>query len=318
MKKFDEEIYLELNPDVKKAVEDGIFKNGKEHYILYGQKENRRPFSLSNREDKVFKLLNKKGQGLEIGPSHNPIAPKKMGYNVHILDHATASELRAKYEGHQSNGVILENIEEVDFVWHGEPYQKLIGKTNCYDWIISSHVIEHIPDLISHFQQCEALLKPNGILSLVIPDKRYCFDYFSSVSSTGEFLDAFEEKRTHPSAGQTFDHFANSTKCGEQTAWNINHKGSYKLIHSFDQAHNLYNQARDSKSYIDVHCWRFTPTSFRLLISDLQRLGLINLKIKTSFDTTGCEFYMSLVKKKNSHIKLDRVTTLQKIKLENT
>jgi predicted SAM-dependent methyltransferase len=317
MNKFKEEIYLALNPDVKKAVEKGIFKNGQEHYILYGKKENRRPFSSSSREYKVFKLINKKGLGLEIGPSHNPIAPKNMGYNVHILDHATASELRKKYKGHESNGVILENIEEVDFVWHGETYQKLIGKTNYYDWIISSHVIEHIPDLISHFQQCEALLKPNGVLSLVIPDKRYCFDYFSSVSTTGQFLDAFKQKRTHPSFGQTFDHFANSTKCGEQTAWDINHKGAYKLIHTFEQAQDLYNQAQQGKKYIDVHCWRFTPTSFKLLISDLRQLGLINLEIKASFDTTGCEFYMSLVKKKNPNLKLERVNTLQKIKLEN-
>ena len=35
------------------------------------------PITISTREDKVFYLLDKKGKGLEIGPSHNPIAPKK-------------------------------------------------------------------------------------------------------------------------------------------------------------------------------------------------------------------------------------------------
>lgn len=70
----------------------------------------------------------------------------------------------------------------------------MIGKADCYDWIIASHVIERVPDLISYLQQCEALLKSDGILSLVIPDKRYCFDYFSSSSSTENMLDAYAEK----------------------------------------------------------------------------------------------------------------------------
>lgn len=54
---------------------------------------------LSTPVDRVAKImhgLKKDGLGLEIGPSHNPIAPKKAGYNVHIVDHASAEELRAK------------------------------------------------------------------------------------------------------------------------------------------------------------------------------------------------------------------------------
>ena len=66
-----------------------------------------------NRKEKVFSLLDSEGIGLEIGPSHNPIAPKREGYNVHILDHASTEELREKYKFHNVN---LENIELVDFV----------------------------------------------------------------------------------------------------------------------------------------------------------------------------------------------------------
>jgi hypothetical protein len=187
---FVEADYLDANPDVAAAVKAGQFQSGRDHYEIHGKKEGRmlnRLFGISSREEKVFRNLNNKGLGLEIGPSHNPMAPKKKGFNVHILDHASTSELRTKYQGH---GVNLDNIEEVDFVWHGEVFQELIGKTGCYDWIIASHVIEHTPNLISFLQQCEVLLKADGILSLVIPDKRYCFDYFSTTSTTGHVLDA--------------------------------------------------------------------------------------------------------------------------------
>src|SRR3989338_9894448 len=282
---FNEAEYLAANPDVAVAVKEGQFCSGREHYEKYGKGEGRmlkRLFGKTSREEKAFHLLDKRGLGLEIGPSHNPIAPKKKGFNVHILDHASASDLRKKYQGHEIN---LDNIEEVDFVLHGEVFQELIGKTGCYDWIIASHVIEHVPNFISYLQQCEALLKPDGILSLVIPDKRYCFDYFSSSSSTGNVLDAYAENRVKPSPGQIFDHIANASKRNGNIAWGEDVLGGAdELVHTFAEAQEHWAKSISTSDYIDVHCWRFTPASFRLLVSDLQGLGLIVLQIKAEFD----------------------------------
>lgn len=269
-----------------------------------------------DRVDKAFCLINRKGLGLEIGPSHNPLAPKKAGFNVQIVDHTTREELIKKYRDEDVN---LDNIEEVDFVWKGEPLQSLIGETGCYDWIVASHVIEHIPDFISFLQQCEALLKPEGILSLIIPDKRYCFDYFSLTSTTGDVLDAHAERRVKPSHGQVFNHFANAVKKNDKGSWSpVDMKGEIKLYHTLDEARMFWEKSVSSKDYIDVHCWRFTPASFRLLISDLQKLDLIGLEIKKEFDTTGCEFFVSLGKGSNVRPELDRCTILQTIKLEKS
>ena len=271
-------------------------------------------FSSDTREGKVFHLLDQTGLGLEIGPSHNPIAPKKKGFNVHILDHARAADLRTKYKEH---GVNLDNIEEVDFVWHGETFPDLIGKTGCYDWIIASHVIEHVPNFISYLQQCEALLKPNGVLSLVIPDKRYCFDYFSPITSTGNVLDAYAEKRVRPSHGQIFDHIANAAKRNGNIAWASDGLGgANELAHTFADAKAHWAHSISQPDYIDVHCWRFTPASFRLVIADLLGLDLIGLEIKAEFDTAGCEFYVSLGKKGDATTTLDRLDILQTRKLE--
>ncbi len=71
--------------------------------------------------------INKSGFGLEIGPSHNPIAPKSAGFNVEIIDHLSKEALLKKYTGH---GVNLNNIEEVDFVWAGESYKELTKNIN--------------------------------------------------------------------------------------------------------------------------------------------------------------------------------------------
>ena len=77
---FVEADYLDANPDVAAAVKAGQFQRGRDHYEIHGKKEGRmlnRLFGINSREEKVFHNLNKKGLGLEIGPSHNPIAPKK-------------------------------------------------------------------------------------------------------------------------------------------------------------------------------------------------------------------------------------------------
>jgi len=77
--KFVEEDYLELNPDVKVALGKGLIKSGKEHYSRFGKNEGRRiNKNQKTREQKILSKINKQEKGLEIGPSHRPIASKKM------------------------------------------------------------------------------------------------------------------------------------------------------------------------------------------------------------------------------------------------
>jgi predicted SAM-dependent methyltransferase len=267
--------------------------------------------SFNSRVQKALNYVDKNSLGLEIGPSHNPLAMKKDGYKVHILDHASKQQLIAKYMQHNVN---TDNIEEVDFVWSGEPLTELIGKESCYEWILASHVIEHTPDLISFLSDCEKLLKNGGILSLIIPDKRYCFDYFNPLTTTGEILDAHYQGRKKPTLGKIFDHFANASLIDGNIAWNKNSNGEISLCHSFDTVKDLI--LNPNEEYVDVHCWKFVPESFRLILSDLQSLNLMNLNIEKEFDTDGCEFYVTLIKGKEEKINLDRLAKLKKIQIQ--
>ncbi len=289
---FDEEYYRAWYPDVAAAIAAGYFASGQDHYTQFGIHEGRQP-CMPRRVEKALSVIDKSGLGLEIGPSYNPLAPRKLGYNVHILDHLNASQLREKY----ANGAQdIRNIEEVDFVWKGEKFADLIGNKSCYDWIVASNVIEHVPDFIGFLQQCRGLLKPSGVLSLVIPDKRYCFDYFSQLDLTDSFLDAFYEQRTKPTPGQVFSYFSNYTIRDSFVAWHPGYTGDIKLRYTFDYAKEMCDKAISHDDYIDVHCWRFIPESFRLIISDLNKLGLLGMSIVKEFDTEGFEFHVTLGK----------------------
>ncbi len=144
-----------------------------------------------SREEKILRHIDKNGYGIEIGPSHNPIAAKKDGYKTHIIDHMSREQLIVKYEDHSVN---LHNIEEVDFVWKGERYSELTGKTQYYDWIIASHIIEHTPDFIGFLNDCDAILKDDGVISLVVPDKRYCFDHYRPITGISKIIDSHFQK----------------------------------------------------------------------------------------------------------------------------
>jgi predicted SAM-dependent methyltransferase len=155
-----------------------------------------------NRFQKITASLDTSGKGLEIGPSHNPILPKRDGYDVETVDHLDQQGLIEKYRDH---GIDLSRIEPVDYVWTGGSLLELVGDRQRYDWIVAAHVIEHVPDVVGFLQQCLALLKPDGVLSLVIPDRRYSFDYLRFPSSVGSLLQAHLEKRKRHSPGQLVD-----------------------------------------------------------------------------------------------------------------
>ena len=72
---------------------------------------------------------------------------------------------------------------------------------HAYDWIVASHLVEHTPDLIGFLNDCDSLLKENGVLSLAIPDQRYCFDYFRPLTGIGHVIDAAQNPRKRRSPG---------------------------------------------------------------------------------------------------------------------
>jgi predicted SAM-dependent methyltransferase len=263
--------------------------------------------------DKALAFIDRDGLGLEIGPSHSPIAPRRGGFSVEIIDYLDADTLRANF---QDTEVDVGQIEDVDFVWSGEPLRELVGGADRYDWIIASHVIEHLPDLLAFFNDCREVLKPDGVISLIIPDKRYCFDYFRPLTTIGEILDTFEQRRIRPTPGAVFDFVANCVTLDGHETWSTGTTSrDFQSIYSFEDAQNAWERAK--QLYSDAHIWRFTPASFRLLLRDLRSLGLLRFRVVHEFPTAGFEFFVTLGRAENDEpLVTDRVSLLKQIDRE--
>jgi predicted SAM-dependent methyltransferase len=263
------------------------------------------PIPMTPRQRYLTGLVNLDGMGLEIGPSHSPIVPKAWNCRIETLDYLDANGLREKYKNDPS--VDISKIEPVDYVSDGRSMVEVIAKRGHYDYILASHVIEHTPDMLGFLKDCEALLKPDGILVLAVPDKRRCFDVFQSLSSTGQMLEAHAQRRTRPSAGSIFDMSAYTGLRDGNIVWLADSNGSLSLPGSLQRAAAEMAEAQQSGRYFDVHVWRFVPSSFRLILRDFYEIEAIALREMHFEGTAGAEFYCSL-SRQGAGCPLDRLT----------
>jgi SAM-dependent methyltransferase len=240
----------------------------------------------------LLSLLDLSGVGLEIGPGFDPLVPKSSGRRIEIVDHASAAELREKYR----NEVNLDTsrIEEVDYVSDGRPLGESVNKPGHYDYIVASHVIEHTPDMLGFLKDCQALLKEDGVLVLAVPDKRRCFDVFQSLTSTGMVLQAHLERRTRHPPGLMFDFIAYNALRDGKSGWSFGADGPLKFDHDLAFAQYGFERAISSATYVDAHAWRFTPSSFRLVLNDLHEGGHLGLREAFFGESDTLEFFVSL------------------------
>jgi hypothetical protein len=231
--------------------------------------------------------LNLDGLGLEIGPSWRPLLPKAKGYNVRVADHLDQAGLIAKYDGVRPTDA----IEPVDYVLTGRRLADVIDER--FDWIVGSHVLEHTICLVSFLRDAETLLRPGGVLSLAVPDRRYCFDRFRDRASLGRVVDVFRAGPSVHSEGSVLEDSLASVSKGGTISWDATHAGTFRQLHTLAEARERAASAAGGE-YVDVHNWVFTPNHLRLLFDDLQALGFIGLR-ETAFHENGTsEFYIAL------------------------
>ena len=238
---------------------------------------------------------------IEIGPSHAPIAPKRAGWSAFVVDHADQAELRAKYT---PLGVDIEAIEPVDAVWAGGRLENTVPAAHHgrFDRLIASHVIEHIPDLVTFLVSCQTLMAQGGVLSLAVPDKRYCFDMLKPVSTTGDIMAAYDPNGAGRHFRRTvFNQVAYSVHASfpgaeGQGAWGQHAVHALALVNplsdAFAEAARI-TEAPDSP-YTDAHAWQFTPGAFQLAMLELAEAGLIDWHVADCTPAIGCEFIATL------------------------
>jgi 2-polyprenyl-3-methyl-5-hydroxy-6-metoxy-1,4-benzoquinol methylase len=141
-----------------------------------------------DRREKLLTGLNvSSGVGLEIGALDKPMLRRSEGEVIYV-DYAGAETLRQKYDSDPH--INVKDIVEVDAIWGSNTLQQAIGEERKVDYIVASHVVEHVPDLITWLQELRSVLKPGGQVRLVIPDRRFTFDYLRNETRISDVVNA--------------------------------------------------------------------------------------------------------------------------------
>jgi SAM-dependent methyltransferase len=273
------EIYRSLNPDL---LSDGDILA---HYKIHGRGEGRTSNRLRDRND--FAALIPSGASvLEIGPFSNPLL---RGPRISYFDVLSQDELIARAN---SVGLDPAGVPNIDYV---SPSGDLSTVNRRFDVVVSSHCLEHQPDLVGHLQDAGKLLLPGGAYFLLVPDKRYCFDYFIPESNLAELIVARHEQRKVHTLRSVIEHRSLTTHNDSLRHWRGDHG---VMFENLEQRHRAalreFDEARGG--YIDIHAWYFTPDSASAILGVLQEMRLSPMTVHRVYATRygANEFWMIL------------------------
>jgi len=269
---FDAAFYGRYYSDLGKFSETQL----RTHWLSFGRNEARIGSAAAIREG-LLEIASKSKSVLEIGPFCNPCV---RGPNVKYFD---VLDQEALTKRSLEIGYSTDPAPHIDYV---SPVGDLSVVTEQFDAVVSSHCIEHQPDLVHHLQQVGRILSPDGRYFIISPDKRYCFDHYIDVSSVADVIEAHHQQRKVHTLASVIEHRALTTHNDTARHWNGDHANSdYQSSIPRRTAAAIEEHKAANGEYIDVHAWQFTPDSFRNVVAALSAIGLIGLKPERVYAT---------------------------------
>jgi SAM-dependent methyltransferase len=278
---LEPDVYRALNPDIAGLTDEQLVI----HYAEFGIKEGRQANTLATRRD-FAGLVPEHADALEIGPFYNPVLTSPRTKYFDVLSQA---ELVARAK---VIGIETPDVPVIDFI---SDVGDLSVVDQYFDAVLSSHCLEHQPDLIAHLNQVERILRRGGRYFLLVPDKRYCFDHFMPASTAAEVIEAHQQRARVHALRNVIRHRAFTCHNDGTRHWVGDH-GTYLENHAARLKGALAEYEAHRGGYIDVHAWFFTPDSMQELLTTLGALGLTSLAIERLYPTRkdSIEFWMVL------------------------
>lgn len=211
---------------------------------------------------------------LEIGALDAPTFTSP-DIDVEYLDWFSRKELAAMHADHEHRRA--DRMVEVSHVVKRKRFS--IEVPRRFDLVIANHVIEHIPDPITWFSECEQVTKPDGALFLSVPDRNYTFDYVRRESTFVDLLRAQQLDLEKPDFFQILGAIYYYRPVRAKEMWEGTAEEKLKRGR-FTAAEAIAHAKARSREYSDVHCHVFTRDSFVELIDDLRDAGHVRWRIE--------------------------------------
>jgi SAM-dependent methyltransferase len=126
-----------------------------------------------------------RGDGIEIGALAAPL-PMPPGATVKYVDRFPTEELKQHWSSEDNTAIV-----DIDIVDSAETLATLAD--NSQDFVIANHVIEHLQNPLAALENFLRVLKPNGIVFMAVPDKRYTFDRRRAITPLPDIIRDYQD-----------------------------------------------------------------------------------------------------------------------------
>lgn len=130
-----------------------------------------------------------------------------------------------------------------------------------YDFLLSSHSLEHIANPIKALFEWKRILKPGGTIILLLPDKRYTFDY----------------KRPYTSFDHLFQDYTSDTGEGDQTHIE-------EILSTYDSSKAAFSNAEYAVYLKDNYRYRYAHHHVFSQEVVSQMLAFVGLHVRNQAD----------------------------------
>ncbi len=155
-KLLDVSIYRDFNGDLENMSDDELTA----HFQNHGLRE-RRIFGKVEGTPSQLSMRWLRGKGLEIGAGRYPLR--------------LFGETQCTYADINNDGFFGGTANSFEYSLNDEtPYDQ----KGIYDFVICSHVLEHVDSIILSLKNLASFVKVGGIVYFVVPDKRFLFDQY--------------------------------------------------------------------------------------------------------------------------------------------
>jgi SAM-dependent methyltransferase len=177
------------------------------------------------------------GTGIEVGPGHAPF-PVAAGVSVQFVDRLTSTEHHELFpELPPGMGFV-----EPDLVADLDTDRLAAIESASQDFVVASHVLEHLADPIGFLDDAYRVLRVGGVLLLLLPDRRCTFDRERDPTPLGCLIRDHEVAATVPDDEHLLEFLLGADQGPD-----------FVLPQDPDDRARLFAWHRDRS--IHVHCW---------------------------------------------------------------
>jgi SAM-dependent methyltransferase len=148
-----------------------------------------------------------RGRGVEIGAAQRPIEVNPAYCSVIYLDRLSASQLRERFPE-----IGDQEITPPDIICDVAVTGLSFIRDGQLDFVIASHLLEHLPNPLGFLLDCHRVLRESGTLLLIVPDKNYTFDRDRNITPLEHIIDDLKNNTKTIDKAHLVDFIVNAAK----------------------------------------------------------------------------------------------------------